>query len=61
MSGAKLRSSTETKVVTRIQTNEAGWVFTPADFADFGTQASVHAALSRLAKNGLIRRLARGL
>lgn len=61
MPGAKQRSSTETKVVTRVQANEARWVFTPADFADLGTQASVHAALSRLGKNGEIRRLARGL
>lgn len=61
MPGAKQRSFTETKVVTRIQTNEARWVFTPADFADLGTQANVHAVLSRLAKNGEIRRLARGL
>lgn len=60
MPGAKQSHTTEAKVLTRIQNNEARWVFTPADFADLGTEASVHAVLSRLAKSGEIRRLARG-
>jgi hypothetical protein len=38
-----------------------GSVFTPADFLDMAGRAAVDQALSRLAKDGRLRRLARGL
>lgn len=36
-------------------------MFTPSDFADLGSQDAVHQALSRHARAGTIRKLARGL
>ena len=38
-----------------------GGVFTPSDFLDVAARAAVDQALSRLVKNGKLRRLARGL
>ncbi|MCH2069559.1 MAG: DUF6088 family protein [Shimia sp.] len=38
-----------------------GAIFAPTDFLDIGSRASVDQALSRLADQGVIRRLARGL
>jgi Family of unknown function (DUF6088) len=38
-----------------------GAVFTPTDFLNLGSRAAIDQALSRLAKNGKLRRLARGL
>ncbi len=38
-----------------------GAVFAPADFLDLGSRASVDQTLSRLADQGMIRRLTRGL
>jgi hypothetical protein len=54
MPSAKQRRSTETKVLTPIQTNEARWVFTPADFADLGAQASARAMATEGKLGGLI-------
>lgn len=45
----------------RIYGKGRGAVFTPSDFLDLGSRASVDQALSRLANKGAIRRLARGL
>jgi len=50
------------KIVTyRIYGNKRGWVFTPSRFYDIGSQFAVRKTLERLAKSGLIRRLAPGL
>lgn len=38
-----------------------GGVFTPSDFLDMAGRAAIDQALSRLVKNGKLRRLARGL
>lgn len=48
-------------IIKRIRAKQRGWVFTPRDFLDIGSRASINKALSRLAKKGLIRRLDRGL
>ena len=45
----------------RIKTRGAGAVFVPKDFIDLGTRAAVDQALSRLASQGAIRRLSRGV
>lgn len=45
----------------RISGKGRGAVFTPADFLDLGSRAAVDQALSRLADQGVIRRLARGI
>jgi hypothetical protein len=49
------------KVLSRIRGTGRGYVFTPSDFLDIGSRGSVDQSLSRLAKTGEIRRLARGL
>ncbi len=38
-----------------------GWVFTPKDFLDLGSRAAVDKTLTRLAQQGVIRRLDRGV
>lgn len=49
------------KITGRIRRRKPGWVFTPRDFLDVGTRAAVDQVLSRLAKQGMIRRLDRGI
>lgn len=48
-------------VIRRIRAKGRGWVFTPKDFLDVGTRATVDQTLSRLARKGAIRRLDRGV
>lgn len=45
----------------RIKARGDGWVFSPVDFVDLGTRNAVDKALSRMAADGTVRRLARGL
>jgi len=49
------------QVLKSIQDRGRGTVVTPKDFLDLGSRAAVDQALSRLARSGRIRRLARGL
>ncbi|WP_299629125.1 DUF6088 family protein [uncultured Tateyamaria sp.] len=49
------------KIKQRIAGKGRGAIFAPSDFLDIGTRASVDQALSRLADQGVIRRLMRGL
>lgn len=49
------------KVKQRIVRKGRGAIFAPSDFLDIGSRASVDQALSRLTRQGMIRRLARGL
>jgi hypothetical protein len=49
------------KIRGRIRRKKPGWVFTPRDFLDIGTRAAVDQVLSRLARQGMIRRLDRGI
>lgn len=50
------------KVMRRVRVHGRGkWVCTPKDFLDLGSRAAVDQALSRLTKNGLLRRIGRGL
>jgi len=49
------------KIKKRILGRGRGAVFTPTDFLDLGSRASVDQALSRLADQGMVRRLTRGL
>lgn len=53
--------SATSKITNRIKLKNRGWVFTPRDFFDVGSRAAVDQVLSRLVKQGLIRRLDRGL
>lgn len=50
-----------TKIKQRIIGKGRGAIFAPTDFLDIGSRASVDQALSRLADQGVIRRLTRGL
>ena len=52
---------TADKIKRRIIGKRRGAVFTPADFLDLGSRAAVDQTLSRLADQGVIRRLTRGV
>lgn len=54
-------ASVPDRVMKRVRANGRGSVFTPRDFLDIAARAAVDQALSRLAKSGQLRRLARGL
>lgn len=49
------------RVIKRVRGKGRGWAFTPKDFLDLGTRASVDMALTRLTHAGHIRRIGRGL
>ena len=54
-------ASVPDRVMKRVRASGRGSVFTPRDFLDMAARAAVDQALSRLAKAGHLRRLARGL
>lgn len=56
-----MAQSMENKIISRIYSKGAGWVFTPNHFIDLGSRAAVAQALVRLVRAGTIRRLAHGL
>lgn len=50
------------KIMKRVRGHgRSKWVCTPKDFLDLGSRAAVNQALSRLFKNGALRRISRGL
>ncbi len=49
------------RIMKRARAAGRGGVFTPTDFLDVAARGTIDQALSRLAKNGKLRRLARGL
>lgn len=62
MLGAKKAyGSLRESMVRRIRAKGAGWAFTPSDFADLGDPRSVGMLLTRLSRQGRIRRVRRGL
>lgn len=61
MVAKKQPQSIDNKILSRIYGKGRGYVFTPADFLDLARQDTVHQALSRHARAGTIRKLARGL
>lgn len=54
-------ASVPDRIMKRVRASGCGSVFTPSDFLDVATRGAVDQALSRLAKAGDLRRLARGL
>lgn len=54
-------ASVPDQIMRRARARGRGGVFTPSDFLDVAGRAAVDQALSRLAKAGKLRRLARGL
>lgn len=57
----KHTDSIDSQILRRIKNHGAGYVFTPADFLDLGPRNAIDLALSRRARAGTIRKLARGL
>jgi hypothetical protein len=55
------QESTPRSIFRRIRGHGRGWIFTPSDFLGLGEEDVVTKALSRLSREGKIRRLARGL
>lgn len=53
--------SVDSMILARIKKLGKGSVFTPATFADLGTRVAIDHALSRNARAGRLRKLARGL
>jgi len=49
------------KTLKRIRGRGTGSVWSPKDFLDLGSRAAVDQALSRMARRGVLRRVARGL
>lgn len=49
------------QIMKRIQAKRRGWVFAAKDFLDLGARATIDKVLSRLASQGIIRRLDRGV
>lgn len=49
------------RILKRIKSKGRGAIFAPSDLLDLGSRASVDQTLSRLADQGVIRRLTRGL
>jgi len=61
MSGKKSAQAIDSRIVATIRSRGRGSVFVPADFLDIGSRKAVDVALHRLARQGIIRRLARGV
>jgi hypothetical protein len=57
----KSTQSIDAKILYRIRGSGRGSVVVPADFLDLGSRQAVGLTLHRLAKKGVIRRLARGV
>lgn len=57
----KHADSIDATILNRIRSGRSGRVFSPADFLDLGTRATVDQALSRNCRAGHIRKIARGL
>lgn len=51
----------EQKILSRVYGNGRGWAFSPADFADLGARSTIDSALYRRAREGVIRRVIRGI
>lgn len=58
---ASPQGTTQSRILSRVRGKGRGAVHVPSDFLDLGSRAAVDQALSRLARSGVLRRLARGL
>lgn len=58
---AKHADSIDRAVLSRMERRPRGTAFTAADFLDLGSAAAVYQALSRNARSGRIRKVARGV
>ena len=51
----------QVKIVNRIYGHGRGWAFSKVDFAGLGSDGSIRIGLMRLAEEGTIRRVCRGI
>jgi hypothetical protein len=56
-----MQQAIEQKILSRIYGNGRGWAFSPADFADLGARPTIDSALHRREREGVIRRVIRGI
>ncbi len=56
-----MTGNTTKRILRRIYGHGRGWVFIPKDFLDIASNAAVRQSLSRLKKQGTIRRLMQGV
>jgi hypothetical protein len=61
MARPKSNKSLDAKLLQRVRRRGRGSVCTPPEFLDLGTRAAVDQALSRLVRQGVLRRVSRGV
>jgi hypothetical protein len=61
MAGKKSAQAIGSRIVAKIYGRGRGSVFVPTDFLDIGSRRAIDVALYRLARQGAIRRLVRGV
>jgi hypothetical protein len=59
--GIKMQQAIEQRIASRIYGNGRGWAFSQADFADLGARSTIDSALHRREREGVIRRVIRGI
>jgi len=61
MKNALPAKSNHDQILSRVAKKGRGWAFTPHDFADLGDPRGIGMALTRMVRDGKIRRISRGL
>lgn len=61
MSTAASQPTLKARILKALSKKDKGWAFTPHDFADLGDPRAVGMTLTRLVRDGTIRRLGRGI
>jgi hypothetical protein len=56
-----MQQAVEKRIISRIYGNGRGWAFSQADFADLGARSTIDSALHRREREGIIRRVIRGI
>jgi Family of unknown function (DUF6088) len=56
-----MQQAIEQQIISRIYGKGRGWAFSPADFADLAARATIDSALHRREREGVIRRVIRGI
>jgi hypothetical protein len=56
-----MKQAIEKPILSRIYGKGRGWAFSEVDFGDLGTRSAIDQALNRREKEGLIRRVIRGV
>jgi hypothetical protein len=56
-----MQQAIEQKILSRIYGNGREWAFSQVDFADLGARSTIDSALHRREREGIIRRVIRGI